>query len=290
MWFWLALGSAVLGAIDLILNKKLVHRVSPALLSWALFTLPLPIMIPFAMLSGIPAINTLFLIGVIGSSLTFVFAKTLFNGALKNNIVSQILPLTAFAGLFSYIFGLILLSESLRFIPVLGLVAIVAGAYILNADQAREDIFRPFKLLFNTRGALLLLASIILGSLTVILDKMGVINTFPKNPIFVIICEQVIQSAFMTGYLIKKEGRIWIPSLKRNFNLLFLNSLLYLAISFLVLYAYIDGPAALVTGIKRLQIFIALTLGIIFLKDKPTKHAWIATIIMILGVLMIKLG
>lgn len=290
MWFWLALGSAILGAVDIILNKKLVHKVSPALLSWALFTLTLPIMIPFAAISGIPTVNLFFLVGILGSSLTFVFAKTLFNGALKNNIVSQILPLTAFGGLFSYIFGLILLSESLRLIPVLGLIAIVAGAYILNADQAREDIFRPFKLLFNTKGALLLLISIMLGSLAVILDKMGVINTFPKNPIFVIICEQVIQSAFMTAYLIKKEGKTWIPPLKQNFIFLSVNSLIYLAISFLIFFAYIDGPAALVIGIKRMQIFFALIMGIIFLRDKPTKHAWIATIIMILGVLMIKLG
>lgn len=290
MWFWLTLGSAIIGAIEVILSKHALRKVSPAVLSWSFFALTLPILIPITFWHGIPSINLLFLIGVSSSSLLFVTGRTIFNDALKQNLVSQILPLTAFSGVFTYIFGLFLLSETIKPIPVIGLFSVIFGSYILNADQAKEDLLKPFKLLFRTRSALLILFAILLGSITAIFDKVGVKNTSPENPTFVIFSEQILQSALMTAYLVRNERKTWIPSLKQNFNLLFLISLMFLGVPFLVMYSYIDGPVALIIGVKRLQIFFILIMGYIFLKDKPTKHSWIATMIMILGVLMIKLG
>lgn len=35
MWFWLAVGSSILGAVDIILSKKILHKVSTAVLSWS---------------------------------------------------------------------------------------------------------------------------------------------------------------------------------------------------------------------------------------------------------------
>lgn len=290
MWFWLALGSAVFGAIEVILSKSLVGKVSPALLSWAFFALTLPILLPLTLYQGIPSINSMFLVGIIGSSVAFVFARTIFNDALRNNLISQILPLTAFSGIFTYLFGLIFLSETLRIIPLLGLFSVIIGSYILNVDQAKEDALKPFKLLFLTRGSLLFLLSVLLGSATVILDKIGVINTTPNNPAFVLFTEQIIMTGLMTAYLIKKENGTWVKQLKQNFRALFIVSFVVLLIGLLVYYAYIDGPAALIIGIKRLQIFFILILSAIIFNDKPTKYSWMATFIMILGVLMIRLG
>ncbi|MBI2337765.1 EamA family transporter [Candidatus Daviesbacteria bacterium] len=291
MWFWLALGSAILGAIEVILSKKALEKVSPALLSWSFFALTLPILISLTLLQGIPSFNLTFVLGVAGSSLFFVVARTIFNDAIKNNLISQILPLTAFSGIFTYIFGIAMLSETLRLIPVVGLFTVIIGSYILNVDQAKEDIFKPFKLLFKTKGSLLFLLAIFFGSITAILDKIGVQNTFPQNPTFTVFSEQLLQSALMTMYLFRSERKTWLPALRQNFNLLFLMSLIFLLVSLLIFYAYINGgPVALVLGVKRLQIFFILILGYIFLKDKPTKQSWIATTVMVLGVLLIKLG
>lgn len=289
MWFWLSLGSAVLAAVSIILNKKILNTVSPGLLSWALFALTIPILLIVTFFQGVPSINSMFFLGVTGSSLTYVFAKTIFSSQLKQGLISQIMPLTAFTGLFTYVFGLLILTETIRLIPVLGLLAIIIGSYILNADSAKEDLLKPFKMLFENKNAILLLIAIGLGGATVVFDKLGVINTFPQNPTFVMLTEQIIMTSLMTGYLIKKE-RDWTFKLKNNFRLLFLNSLIVLGIGYLVFYAYTGGPAALIIGVNRLQVFFALTLGYFIFKDKPTKHSWIATAVMIIGVLMIKLG
>lgn len=130
-----------------------------------------------------------------------------------------------------------------------------------------------------------------LGSLTAIFDKLGLTNTHPTSPVFIILIEQIIMTIFLSGYLITKENKTWMPQLKNNFWLLFFNSLVFLVVGLFVFNSYdTGGPVALVLGVKRLQIFFILLLGYLFFKDKPTRHSWLATLIMILGVLMIKLG
>lgn len=290
MWFWLAIASSILGAVDVILSKKALHKVSAVVLSWSLFALPIPLLIYLALLEGIPTLNLFFFLGVFGSSLAFVFAKTIGSEILKNNLISKILPLTAFGGIFTYIFGLIFLSESIRLVPLLGLLAIIFGAYILNADQAREDFLKPFKLLFLKKESLLYLLAIMLGSLTAILDKWALNNSIPTSPVFTTLIEQIIMSILLSGYLLRKESKMYFTQLKNNFGILLLNSIVFIAVGLLIFYAYTGAPVALVLGVKRLQIFFILLMGYLFFKDKPTKHVWIATAIMILGVLMIKLG
>jgi uncharacterized membrane protein len=290
MWFWLALASALLGAVDVILSKKALHRVNTAVFTWAIFILPIPFLIFLALREGIPTLNIIFFIATFASSLVFIFSKMIFNHTLKRNLISKIVPLTSFAGFFTYIFGLIFLSESIRLVPLIGLLSIISGAYILNADQIKEDLLKPFKLLFLKKESILFLLAVMLGSLTAILDKWALKNSIPTSPIFTLLVEQVIMSALLTGYLLKRKNKNWLPEFKSNFPILFINSVIFLIVGLLVFYAYAGAPVALVLGIKRLQLFFILLMGYLFFKDKPTKHTWIATAIMILGVLLIKIG
>lgn len=291
MWFWLALISAVLGAVDVILGKKILHKVSPAVLAWFLFASTIPVLIVLAFLEGIPVLSLYFFVATAASSLIFVFSKTIANNALKQNLISKIMPLSSFGGLFTYIFGLIFLSETIRTIPLLGLFSIVFGAYILNADQAKEDFLKPFKLVFMKKESLFFLLAVMMSSLAAILDKSALISTVPSSPIFTMLIEQIIMSVFLGMYMFRKESKTWLSEIRNSFWLLALNCIVFLAQGLLVFYAYnLGGPVALVVGVRRLQLFLMLLMGYIFFKDKPTKHVWIATTIMILGVLMIKLG
>jgi uncharacterized membrane protein len=290
MWFLLALISAVLGAVDVILNKKCLHKVSAAVLTWSLFTLSLPPVAYFAFKNGLPNLNNVFFVGVIGSALSLAISKTITNSTLKNNVVSQVFPLTSLNGLFIYIFGLLFLAESIRAIPVVGIMLIVLGSYILNADKAKGDFFRPFRMLFANKASILFLIAIVINSTTSIFDKIGINNINPPNPAFVLFMENAFMSIGLTVYLQKSEEHKWIYELKNNYKLLLLNSIVFAVVSILVFNAFTGVPVALVMGIKRLQIFFILLLGSLFLKDKPTKFAWMASFIMAIGVLLIKIG
>lgn len=291
MWFWLALGSAILGAIDVILSKKILCKVSPTVLTWFLFASTIPILILIALLEGIPFLSLYFFVATTASSLIFIFSKMITNSALKQNLISKIMPLSSFSGLFTYIFGLIFLSEAIRPVPLLGLFSIISGAYILNADQAKEDFLKPFKLLFLRKESLIFILAVMMGSFTVILDKSAIANTIPNSPIFTLLVEQVVMSVFLGIYMVQRENKTWVSEIKNNFWMLTINGIIFLVQGLLVFYAYnLGGAAALVVGVRRLQLFLILLMGYVFFKDKPTKHVWIATTIMILGVLMIKLG
>ncbi len=289
MWFWLAFSASIIGSIDVILSKHCLKHVSAPVLTWALFTLPLPFLLYFAVRAGIPSLTQSFYVGAIGSSLAFVISKTIANSAYKKNDLSTIFPLTSFAGIFNYVLGLLFLSETIRPIPLLGLFTVIIGSYILNLDQAKEGFLKPFKILFTNKTSLLFLFSMLLNSLTSIFDKIGITNTQPVNPTFVLLVENVCMSLILTIYLCKKQPG-WFKELKTNFSSLLINSSVYQIKSLIVFTAFIGGPVALVMGIARLQIFFILLLSYFFFKDRPSKHVWFASFIMALGVLLIKLG
>jgi len=290
MWFWLAFCSAITGAVEITLNKKVLNKVSATVLTWSLFTLSLPLIAYFAIKNGLPSLNQMFFLGVVASSLTFIFSKTISNETIKNNSVSKVFSLTAFNGFFTYIFGLLFLSESLRLVPVIGLFLTIIGSYILNADQAKEDLLKPLKLLFTNKSYLLFLFAIMLNALTAIFDKIGINNTQPINAAFTLLVEDMIMIVILTAYLFKKEHKKWFKEFKDNFVILLANGLTYGISTLLVFSAFTGGPIALVLGIKRLQIFFVLIFSYLFLRDKPTRYSWIAAIVMSLGTLMIKLG
>lgn len=291
MWFWLTLISTFLGAVEVILSKKILYKVSPTVLTWFLFASTVPVLIILAYFEGIPILSLYFFAATIASSLIFIFSKMITNNALKQNLISKIMPLSSFSGFFTYIFGLIFLSESIRPIPLVGLFSIILGAYILNADQAREDFLKPFKLVFLKKESLIFILAVMMASFTVILDKSAIAGTVPHSPIFTLLIEQAIMSIFLGLYMLRKENKTWSGEIKNNFWMLTVNGIIFLAQGLLVFYAYnLGGPGALVVGVRRLQLFLILLMGYLFFKDKPTKHVWVATAIMILGVLMIKLG
>lgn len=104
-----------------------------------------------------------------------------------------------------------------------------------------------------------------------------------------LLSEGFFMTVFLTIYLVRTE-KGWLKDLKNNFVFLLIISLIYTLATYLIFFGFLGGPVALVSTVKRLQIFFVLILGYLFLKDKPPKHAWLATAVMIAGVLLIKLA
>lgn len=291
MWFWLSLASAVLGAVDIILNKKALKNVSPVVLNWGINSLSIPVLLPFVLRAGFPATNPTFWLAVISSALTWAVGKSLINSGLKNSLTSQIIPLSSLSGVFLYIFGIIFLGENLKAASLSGLLLILVGSYILNADEAKEDLLKPFKLIFQNKIFIFYLLGLVIVGLTAILDKISLLNTSPVSILFVLFLEDMLECLILTSYLVVKEKKTWLREVKGNLLFLFINSLMLTLIGIVVFAAYsTNGPVALVLGIKRLQVFFVLVLGYLFLNDKPTKHTWIATAVMIAGTILIKIG
>lgn len=289
MWFWFGLSSAFFAAVTIILQKHLLRRISPAVLTWSLFAIPIPFLGYLSLKDGVPVFSPLFFVGAIGSGCFFVFAKMFSLDALQNSTISKMMPLTSFSTFFTYFLGLLFLSETVRPIPLIGLVSAIVGAYVLNVDQAKEGIFKPLTLLLRERNAFLFLIAMVLTSFSSVFDKIGLTHTsLSTAPMFTLFIECITMSIILLPYLERKEPR-WKTSLKKNFFILAGIGLWYTFQSYFTFMAFLDGPVALVAGVKKMQILFAMILGYLFFKDKPTKHIWLGTLILLLGVILIRM-
>lgn len=289
MWFWFAILSAIVSAVSIILNKKALKNINASLVSWSLFAFSIPFLIYPAFKDGWPKLNTVFWIAITASVVSFAYAKTLTLKSLKGSLMSEIVPLAFFMVLFNYLFGLIFLSESLKLIPIIGLILIVVGGYFLKVEEAKEDIFRPFKLLLTNKESRAYLLAMIIMPLTSIFDKYGLKNIQPVNQSFLLLLENFMTTILIGFYLTRKDSQ-WMTDLKNNFWSLFLNGIVYTVLALLFLYGITTGAVALVSGVKKIEVFFVLILGWLLFGDKPKKGVWIGSLVMLLGVILIKLG
>lgn len=289
MWFWYALLSALVSAISVILNKKALNKINASLVSWALFAFSIPFLIYPAFKDGWPKLNSVFWIAITASVVMFAYAKTLALKSLKGSLISDVVPLAFFSVLFSYLFGLIFLSESLRLIPIIGIVFIVTGGYLLKVEEAKEDILKPFKLLLINKESRAYLLAMIIMPLTSIFDKFGLKNIQPVNQSFLLLLENFMTMILIGFYMTKKDKK-WMTDLKNNFWSLCLNGVVYTVLALLFLYGITTGAVALVSGVKKLEVFFVLIFAWFLFGDKPRKSVWFGSLIMLLGVILIKTG
>jgi len=289
MWFWLAIGSAVIAALTLTLNKKALKNSSPALVAWSLFAFNTPLVALIALKMGPTKVNQWFFVGALGSATIFSIAKTLSLSAIKKSVLSKLAPLNTFNAAFTYLLALVFLGEILQIKAITGLGLITLGAYVLKTKSIKDKWLQPFKSLVNDKSAMIFLLAIFLSSITAIFDKLSIVNTNPANPALSLLMENLTVTVILWFYLNKKEPG-WKIEFKNNYKLLVFMSLLYGMGNVLIFSGFALGPVALVIGIKQLQLLLVLILGYLMLKDKPSKQSVWASVIMILGAILIKLA
>lgn len=289
MWFWYALLSALVSAVSILLNKKALKNINASLVSWSLFAFSIPFLIYPALKDGWPKLNTVFWIAITGSVISFAYAKTLALKSLKGSLMSEVVPLAFFSVFSQYLFGLIFFSEVLKLTSIVGLILIVIGGYTLKIEEANEDFLKPFKLLITNKNSLMYLIAMIMMTVTTVFDKTGLINMKPVNQSFLILIESTLTTILIGAYMTKKDKK-WLGDLKENFWMLFLNGIIYLVLALLFIYGITTGAIALVSGIKKLEVFFVLIIGWFLFGDKPKRGVWIGSLIMLLGVILIKIG
>lgn len=290
MWFWLAILSALFSAVSIILNKKALKNINASLVSWALFAFSVPFLIYPALKDGWPKLNLTFIVVTFISVVGFAFAKTLSLRSLKNNkLMSEIVPLAFFSVLIQYVLGLLFLNEKIKLLPLFGLVLIILGGYFLKIKEAKEDLLKPFKVIFTNRDTFHYLIAILIMPVSSVFDKIGLLNIKPINQSFLLFWENILTAILLAGYM-SRNDRKWINDLKTNFKFLFLNGFVYVLLSWFWFYGITTGALALVSGVKKLEILFVLLLSWFLFNDKPKKEVWIGSLIMLLGVTLIKLG
>lgn len=287
MWFWYALLAAMLGAVSVMINKRALKMVNASVLTFGIFAFQLPFLMVLSLVNGRVTVLPTFWWGILVSALVFVVGKTLSLSSMKQSVLSKITPLTALSAAFSYILGIVFLGEILRLLPVLGLGLLIMGAYAINVAAANERWLMPFLLLWRERAPRLFILAAMAGGTAAVFDKMAVIATVPTNPAVVLLWENLIMSVVLLAFLILRKP-YWYRQISDNAGVLMLASLVYMMMSLVLFWGFSKGPVALAVGVKNLQVLFVMGLSWRLFGDKPTKSLWLAALLMMVGVILVK--
>lgn len=155
-------------------RKALVGHVRVVPLLVALTLLQVPVFAIWTALEGDSIRDVAYAAPTAASVLLNVAANVLYLRAVQRSPLSLTVPLLSFAPVFTTIVAQPLLGELPNVLQLVGVVAVVLGAFLLNADRREGGGVLSFvRALVRERGSLPMLGTAFCWSLTIIFDKMA---------------------------------------------------------------------------------------------------------------------
>lgn len=290
MWFWYALSAAFISGVSVILNKRILNNgVHSSVVSFFLFFFCAIGGLLFLISNQTGILNyPYFFIATGISALTFAIAKTMQLNIFKQNNLSEIYPLASLSPLILYILGLITLNETIKTTAITGLIVMVAGVYLVNYKSENKDVLHPIKHLFRHKFSQLYLFALILSSITAIGEKVAINNTIDNNIFYLAFWENVFLASLIGSYVLK-TNKNWFREIKENIVSLTIAASLFTLLYFLVISGFKEGPIALVSAIKKLEVLVVLVLSNIFFHERPSKFVYIGASLMLIAVVLLKI-
>ena len=289
MWFWFALGSAIVSGASVTFNKKILDRgVHSSVLSLALFATVTLFSIPLLLSNHNSHVDATFFLAVVVSAVVFSISKTVQLNIFKNNDLSGVYPLAAIAPVTLYILSLLFLSEQVKFVGVIGILLMALGVYTLNFRRGNKNLFHPLTHFFTNKYSMMYVGAIVLGNISAISEKIAIKHTFPSGVFNLAFWENFFLTLVIGSY-VARTNKKWLTEIKEHFPALVTAGVIFSLLYLLVMSGFKNGPISLVSAIKKLEVLFVLLISFLFLGDRPTKKVYFASLIMLLAVLLIKL-
>jgi len=286
VWFIFAFLSAFFDALKNVFSKINLKTIDEYIVAWSLRFFTLPFLIPLLYLIKIPPLKNQFWIALfVGGSLN-VITTILYMKSIKSSDLSLTIPMVTFTPLFLLITSPLIVGEFPNLLGIIGVLLIVLGSYLLNIKQTTKGYLAPFKALLKEKGPRIMLLVAFIWSITSNFDKIGVRSS---SPIFWVIAVNTFVTLALFPIMLFKSQKFLkkiFKNYKPLFSIGFFNGLTLIfqmiAIN-LTLVAY-------VISIKRSSALISVLFGHLVFKEKEVKERLLATIIMLIGVLLIMLA
>jgi uncharacterized membrane protein len=288
MWFYSALGVSLITGLSAIISKHTLKTISPIAFFWAVLLISTPPVIIVSWKDGFPAINAAFFVGILASIAFYTVSKLLYYRTIKDAALSHVHPLVALGPIFTLLFSFLILTEKFTIVALVGICITILGAYVLNISSMKEGLFEPFKIIFRNKLSLIMLLSVIIGSIVTVFDKLALKNTLPENPNFALITENLFLIVGILPWILYNRSTHW-PEFKNNFKWIFIFGILQAASNMLGFYSLSAANPGLVTSVFRAQIFFVLIFSYLFFGDRPKTETVVGSIIMIGGLVVLKL-
>ncbi len=287
MWIVFALGAALLTSFNPILYKRMLKDADTLVVVWGVILLALPLLGLFtlALTPQLPRLDWLFAFGVLGSAGLNAVAHLASTRALKLADVSLMTPLLIFSPVFTVLIAALFLSEIPSLLGMLGVGLVIGGAYWLN-DRPGADWSAPFKSLVLTPAVTLVLLAGLLWAITPLFEKTAILHTNPESPPFAAFIVDVLLIATLTPAVIAR-GQSSIKKLLIHRREFFLAGLIAGIAPVLGYTAFSLGFVGYVTTLFKLSTLMTMLWSFLFLKERGLAQRLPASMVMVIGVILI---
>lgn len=285
LWILLTLCSAFFLASSDALVKKVVAGRNEYSIAWLrlLFTVP-PLAISLLFAEAPPLDWKFFAAFLLALPLEIV-ALVLYVKALKVSPMSITLPFLSFTPLFLILFSYVILSETLTARGILGIAAISLGSYVLNAHSVRQGVLKPLKAIARERGALFMMATAFIYSITSALGKVAVLHSsavFFGATYFIAVTVCFAALKGRVGDQTSFRSLTWGDRVS-----IALSGLLYALMVLSHMVAISISKAAYMVALKRSSILMGVIMGVVFFREKRGGERFLGALIMFAGIILI---
>lgn len=213
----------------------------------------------------------------------------LFNGrAYRGGDLSVVYPLCQTSMVYVPIWGVILLSESLSFLGVCGILLVILGTYSIQMQRLSiSEIIRPFK---NLRSASVrdALTAGFIYSIGSVAEKSGVGSYSPLHFTYILVLMMLFLMSFN---MLRPKYRALIGEELREHWALILCSGPIMMVSFLTFrYGLNMSQVSYAVPVRQVSIVIGVLIGVLFLKESFGRIRLVSALIIMAGVALIRLG
>lgn len=287
MWLYLALSFAIWNSIALTIVKRFTKSANPLLVLFVANIFMVPFDAFFLFLSGgIPKVTPDFFRFLIVSGLIDAVSASIAYYAIKISPISLIAPVGSFNAIFTAILAYFTLHETMTVFKFFGVIAIVAGAYVLNISDIKKGLLEPFKKLLANRGVQLIFLTNILWAITPVLQKHAIFQTNPLRPLYAGMIGNIFMTMFLFLPAMKKRKQVK-PFISKNILLLIIFGLFNSAGRFGAFVAFSQAHLGYVTAIFETSTLFAVLFGAIFFKEQRIRERFLGALIMVLGAIIL---
>ncbi len=214
-------------------------------------------------------------------------ALLLYSVAIRDAPLHQTVPYLAFTPVFVVLTGWLVLGETVSLNGGLGVLLIVAGAYVLNINQLRVDgkvrWFEPLRAIFYQQGARRMLLVAVIYGVTSVLGKAAMAYTGPEGfgafyyillAIFTLVVIAVQKPAAIKVLLQPRWGQ-WLVG----------GMMAVMIVSHFMALALVE--AAYMIAVKRLSLLFGILYGAWLFREHGLSRNLLAGGVMVAGVALI---
>jgi drug/metabolite transporter (DMT)-like permease len=286
MWVFYTLVSAFgIATSDLFAKDVMVRgQVEERPMIWLRYAFALPVIVPLLLSIQVPPLDrTFWLLHLVWLPVELA-ALLLYMRAIHISPLSLTVPFLSVTPIFVIPWAFLMMRELPSLLAVFGILLIVAGSYILNADKKNQGFFSPFRAILRERGSLLMLIVAFLYSVTAVIGKMLIQSSSPR---FYSVYYTVVMTLFLTPLLLTRGRRTIVP--RGALWKVALSGIFFGIMIVTHMVAISQTQAAHMIALKRMTALFGALYGGLYFREGNMAYRLTGAALMVLGAVLVSL-